>query len=78
MVAFGFLLKSYLCSTVAQTRLTGIAVIYIERSYANRILQEFMDRITDVFGKRKNRESFMRSVHVLITLLYIGLRRLVQ
>ena len=32
-----------------------------------------IDRITDIFGKRNNRESFMRSVPVLIILLYIGL-----
>ena len=37
-----------------------------------------MDRITDIYVKRKNRESFMRSVHALIILSYIGLRRLVQ
>ena len=33
-----------------------------------------MDRI--IFGKRKNYESFIRSVHVLIVLLYIGLRKI--
>ena len=60
-----------------KTRLSSIAIIYIERSYANRILQESMDRIIDFFGKRKNRQSFMQSVHVLIILLYIGLGRLV-
>ena len=53
-------------------------MIYIERSYANRSLQVSMDRINDIFGKQKNHESFMRSVHVSIILLYIGLRRLVQ
>ena len=35
-----------------------------------------MDRIIDIFVIRKNRESFMRSVHVLIILLYIGLKSL--
>ena len=37
-----------------------------------------MDRIIDIFVKRENRESFMRFVHILIILLYIGLRKLVQ
>ena len=37
-----------------------------------------MDRIIEIFGKRKNRQSYMRSVHVLIISLYIGLRRLIQ
>ena len=70
--------KLYLCSAVPKTRLSSIAIIYIERSYANSILQESMDRIIDFFGKRKNRQSFKQSVHVLIILLYIGLSRLVQ
>ena len=51
----------------------SIAVIYIEISNANRILQVSMDRIMDVSGKRKNCEFFMRSVHDLIILLSIGL-----
>ena len=58
---------------MGQTRLS-ISIIYIERSYVNRILQVSMDRIIDIFGKIKNRESFMRSVHVSIILSYIGLR----
>ena len=37
-----------------------------------------MDRIIDIFEKRKYFKSFMRSVHVLIILLNIGLRILVQ
>ena len=36
-----------------------------------------MDKIVDIFEKRKHCESFMRPAHVLIALLYIGLRRLV-
>ena len=53
-------------------------IISIERSYANCILQVSMDTIIDIFGKRRNCESFMRSVHVLINLLYIVLRKLVN
>ena len=67
--------KSYLRSTVGQTRLNSVAIIYIERFYANLILQVLVERIIDIFGKRKNRESFMRAVHVLIILLYIRLTR---
>ena len=62
---------------LGQTRLSSITIIYLERSYANRILQVSMDRIIDVFEKTKNCGSFMRFAHVLIILLYIGLRRLV-
>ena len=35
-----------------QTRLISVAVIYIEKFYANCILQVSMDRIIDIFGKK--------------------------
>ena len=35
------------------------AIINIERSCANRILQESMDRVIDIVRKRKNSESFL-------------------
>ena len=41
-------------STVGQTRLSSIAMINIDRSFANRILQILMDRIIDIFGQKKN------------------------
>ena len=56
--------------TVGQIRLSSIAVIYIEKSCANHI-HISVDRIIYVFGKRKNRKSFMWSVYALIILLYI-------
>ena len=49
-----------------QARLISIAIIYIERFYANRILQVSKDRIIGIFGKIKYRKSFLQSVHVLI------------
>ena len=56
---FTYLRKSYLRSTVGQTRLSCIAIINIERSDAKRILQESIDRIIDIFGQRKNSEAFL-------------------
>ena len=35
----------YLCITLRQTRLSSITTIYIERSYANRILQALIDKM---------------------------------
>ena len=60
-----------------QTRLTSTAIL---TSYVKRIRQELMDKIIDFidFSGIKNQESFMQSVHVLIILLYIGLRKLLQ
>ena len=57
---------------MVHTRLSSIAIIYIEKCYVNRIFQVLMDRIIDIF------EKITRFVHVLIILLYIGLRRLFQ
>ena len=60
-----------------QTRLTSTAIL---TSYVKRIRQELMDKIIDFidFSGIRNQESFMQSVHVLIILLYIGLRKLLQ
>ena len=55
---FTYLRKSYLPSTVAQTRLSSITIINFERSYANRILQKSMDRIMIFLEKERNSESF--------------------
>ena len=63
--------KSSLRAIVSGTNKTD-AIIYIERSYANCILQLLMDRIIDIFGKRKNRKSFMRFAHVLIICYILG------
>ena len=74
ILALKYFRKSYLRSAVGYTRLS-IATIYIERSYANRIFQVLMDRIIDIFRKRKNRESFMQTRRALIILLYIRFRK---
>ena len=50
--------KSYLRSPMGQTRVSSLAIINIEISFANRLLQKSTDRIIDIFGKRNNRESF--------------------
>ena len=43
---------------MGQIRVSSIAIIKIERSYANRIRQELMDRIIDILEK-ENSESFL-------------------
>ena len=47
------LLKLYLRSTVGQIRLCSIAIINIEKFYANHILWRSMDRIIDILEKEK-------------------------
>ena len=50
-------IKTYLRSTMGQDRLSSLALICIERAYANRTLENDMEIIIDIFGKRKNRNS---------------------
>ncbi len=45
-------------STMDQDRLSSLALITIERAYANRTLEHDMENIIDIFGKRKNRNSY--------------------
>ena len=47
---------------MGQTRLSSIAIINIEKSYANGILQESKDRIIDIFGKKKINIFFFFSI----------------
>ena len=50
--------KTFLRSTMGQDRLSSIAVINIERKYANKTMQNDMQRIIDIFGCRSNRSSY--------------------
>ena len=70
--------KLYLRSTVGQTRLSSIAIIHIERFTQTALFRYRWIQLLIFFEKEKNRKSFMRSVHILIILLYNSLRRLVQ
>ncbi|XP_068703729.1 zinc finger MYM-type protein 1-like [Montipora foliosa] len=51
-------IKTFLRSTMGQDRLSSIAVINIEREYANKTMQNDMHRIIDIFGRRSNRSSY--------------------
>ena len=50
--------KKFLRDTMGQDRLSSIAVINIERKYANKTMQNDMKRIIDIFGSRSNRSSY--------------------
>jgi hypothetical protein len=50
-------LKTYLRNTMSQTRVNSIALINMERAYANAVMNN-VDRIIDIFGRRKGRNSF--------------------
>ena len=51
-------LKTYLRSTMGQQRVTNIALINIERAYANSVVNNDMDRVIDIFGRRNGRDSY--------------------
>ena len=44
-------IKTFLRSTIGQYRLSSIAVINIERKYANKTMQDDVQRIIDIFGQ---------------------------
>ena len=48
-------LKTYLRSTMGQQHVT---LINIERAYVNSVVNNDMDRIIDIFGRRNGRDSY--------------------
>ncbi|XP_068692643.1 zinc finger MYM-type protein 1-like [Montipora foliosa] len=51
-------LKTYLRSTMGQSRLNSLAIISIERAYGNRVIVDSIDKIIDTFGQRHGRTSY--------------------
>ena len=51
-------LKTYLRSTMGQSRLNSLAIISIERAYGNRVIVDSIDKIIDTFGQRHGRRSY--------------------
>jgi len=54
------ILKTYMRSTMGQQRVSNIALIHIERAYANFVLENdiSLERIIDIFGSRTGRDSY--------------------
>lgn len=50
-------LKTYLRSTMEQSRLNSLAVMCFESVYANLVLKNDIDNIINVFASRKGRAS---------------------
>ena len=51
-------IKSYLRSTMGQKILYSVALINIERAYANLTIKNDIAQIIDTFGKRHGRDSY--------------------
>ena len=52
-------LKTYLRNTMGQQRVSNVHhTINIERAYANSVVNNDMDRIIDIFGRRNGRDSY--------------------
>ena len=51
-------LKRYLRSTMGQTRLSNLALLNIERHYANEVLKNDMQQMIDTFGQKNNRDCY--------------------
>ena len=51
-------LKTYLRNTMAQERLSNLALLHIEREYVNQVLKNDMEKIIDDFGQRSERSKY--------------------
>ena len=52
------ILKTYLQSTMGQQHVSNIALIHIERAYANFVLENDIEHIIDIFGSRTSEMLF--------------------
>ncbi|CAH3178910.1 unnamed protein product [Porites lobata] len=59
-------LKTYLRSTMGQSRLNSLAIISIERAYGNRVIVDSIDKIIDTFGQRHGRRSYFFNKVLLV------------
>ena len=51
-------LKTYLRNSMGQERLSSLALLHIEREYINKVLNEDMTKMIDVFGQRSGRNKY--------------------
>jgi len=51
-------MKTYLRNTTGQDRLYSVALINIERCYANKVIENVIDSVTDTFSERKHRHRY--------------------
>jgi len=51
-------MKTYLRNTMGQDRLNSVALINIERCYANKVIENDIDSVIDTFAKRKHRHRY--------------------
>ena len=51
-------LKTYLRNTMAQDRLSSLALLQIERDYVNQVMDKDMDEMIDTFGQRYGRNKY--------------------
>ena len=54
-------LKTYLRNSMGQERLSSLALLHIEREYVNKVLNEDMTKMIDVFGQRSGRNKYFLS-----------------
>ncbi len=50
---------------MGEKRLSSIALINIERGYANCVINEDMEKMINIFGKRKGRNTYFFNVQFI-------------
>ena len=51
-------MKTYLRSTMGQEKLQSLALLNIERIYANKVLENDIDNVIDTFARRNKRQQY--------------------
>jgi len=52
-------MKTYLRNTMGQDRLNSVALINIERCHINKVIENDIDSVIDIFAKRKHRHRYL-------------------
>ena len=64
-------MKTYLRSTTGQTRLNSLALLNIERKYANMAVGENVENIINIFGAKKDRTKYFFWVTFPLSILAV-------
>ena len=55
-------LKTYLHNSMGQERLSNLALLHIERDYANKVMNKDIDKMIDAFGASNGRYKFFSKI----------------
>ena len=51
-------------SAIGQSQLSSLPLIYINHEHVNRVFKQYIQKIIDVFGQRKGRQSCLPNLYM--------------